>query len=315
MKMSDKNSNDSNMNDPNPGDSESAAKEGGGGGTSGEVLSNKTKDEVYELTVDGEKRSVTLKEALALAQKSAGADKRFQEAAELKKTADQGLRIQSLLESVKENPTDSDVRELAVLLGEDPDVFQQWMNESGDEYGKSGSTSKKTSGGKISKDDLAIGLKELGLDPIQVKSIVNFSHQRHIEDARKEIRKISDEAIDKDEFFGKIGIGENGKDRLAIVKDIVNEDVLRKIQDGLPFGADMIAASIQKTRAIVSKFGIPNKSVQYPVVMGLGPGQGLPAEVQSEEPIKRVSAAEDGDEKNVVARYMQKALRMMRKSG
>ena len=73
-----------------------------------------------------------------------------------------------------------------------------------------------------------------------------------------------------------------------------------------------MAASIQKVRAYLKEFGMPGKPDQYPVTLGLGPSVGLPAEVQSETPIKRISAAEDKDGENFVSRAMQKALMAMR---
>jgi len=294
-----------NANNANVTGGDDKSKAGGGG-------SDDSKKDTYELTVDGTKRTVTLDEMKDLAQKSAGADKKFQDASEMKKSAESGLRIMQLTEALSDNPTDAQVREFAALMNLDPDEFIQYLKE---DDGSDNKPQKGKTTTKLSAEDLKSALKEQGIDLDQLKAVADYSHQRHIEDARKEIRKISDEAVDKDEIFGKIKIGEKGKDRLAVVQDLVAEDVLRKIQDGVPFGADMVKASVQKIRSYVTKFGIPGKPDEYPISMGLGPGAGFPASVNSEEPIKRVSAAEDGNEENFIARATQKALKMLRNKG
>jgi hypothetical protein len=266
------------------------------------------KGQTFDLTVDGEKRSVTLDELQLLAQKSAGADKKFKEASDLRKQAEDGLRMKGLIDRLSDGdhtPTESEVRELAGMLGVDPSEFAEALKDEKSDNppqgGKKGSTKPQ-----ISKEEL---VEALGFDPAEAKAILDYSHNRHIEAARKEIREISDRAVDKDDVFGKMVVGENKDDRLSTIKDMVAEDVLRRIQDGQQFGAELVAASIQKVRAYLTKFGIPGNPAQYPDTLGLGPGMGLPAEVHSETPIKRISAAEDGDEENFVARIMQKVLK------
>ena len=270
-------------------------------------------DETYDLDVGGEKRTVTLEEMRTLASKSAGADKSFRDAAAEKKEGAEGIRIKELVSSLSANPNEQDTKELAVLLGIEPGEFMEYLKETDD--GKPPQSDDK--GGKvqdITKTQLKAGMKELGLDPVEVKSVLDFSHKRHIDAARVELREISDKAVDKDEIFGKMIVGEKKEDRLAVIKDMVAEDVLKKIQDGVPYGAEMVVASVQKIRSLLTKFGIPGKPDQYPVVLGLGPGGGLPAEINSDEPIKRVSSDKDEDEKNLIARYTQKMIQKAREA-
>jgi len=273
-----------------------------------------SKEQQYEIIVDGEKRNLTLDELKTFASKAAGADKKFNEASELRKSGEKGVRIMSLIDSLTENPTESDAKDLANILGIDADEFYQYLTGDGEGNGSGSSDddTKKSTKTKTTKESVTEGLKELGLDPAEVKAILDYSHKRHIEDARKEIREISDEAVDKDEVFGKIKIDEKDKDRMSVIKDLVAEDVLRRIQDGVPFGADLVSASIQKIRSYITKFGIPSKPEQYPVSLGLVPGGGLPAEVQAEEPIKRTSADKDVGEENLIARFMQRGLKLLR---
>jgi hypothetical protein len=267
-----------------------------------------SKDQMFDLTVNGERRSVTLEEMKTLAQKASGAESKFQEANELRKQAEDGIRMKGLIDRLSDGshtPTDSEIKELSGMLGLDPEEFSAFLKE---ETAPVDDPQDKGTG-KIDKQAL---IEALGFDPAEAKSILEYAHQGHIRDAKNEIRKISDEAVDKDPVFGKMIIGENGKDRSSSIKEMVAEDVLRRIQDGQPFGTNLVAASVQKMRAHLTKFGVPGRPDQYPVALGLGPGMGLPAEVQSETPIKRVSAAEDGDESNFVSRVMQKGLQMLR---
>lgn len=301
---------DANKGDTDGGKTDPDANKGGGGGDTKEPA----KDQTFELTVDGEKRTVTLDEMKNLAQKANGADKKFQDASELRKQAEDGLRMKDLIGRLSDSehePTELEVKELAGMIGVDPNEFAQYLKEGDTE----GTTSKKgttDTTGKIDKQSL---VEALGFDPAEAKAILDYSKQRHIDSARQQIKETSDNAVDKDEIFGKMVIGENGKDRLAVIKDLVAEDVLRRIQDGVPFGAELVAASVQKIRAHLTKFGIPNKPDVFPLTLGLGPGGGLPSEIQSEKPITRVSAGEEGAEDNFVSRAMQKGLQLLRNKG
>lgn len=295
-------------NDPGITGGGDQAKAAGGGQTT-------PKPDSYELTVDGEKRAVTLDEMKALAQKSAGADKRFTDAADLRKQAENGLRIQSLIERVsgaEAEPSETEIKELATLLGIDATEFMQYLGEDGGN--KSPQGSKKSGGGLDDAEFDRLFSAKLGMSPADTAQQLAYNHQQNVERARQEIRKISDEAVDKDVIFGKMIVGENKVDRITAIKEMVAEDVLRRIQDGTPFGADLVAASTQKVRAYLEKVGIPGNPAQYPINLGLMPGAGLPAEVMSEKPIQRVNAAEDGDESNFVSRLLQKGLKMAREN-
>ena len=274
------------------------------------VVPEPPKEQSFELTVDGEKRMVTLDEMKQLAQKASGADKKFQDASDLRKQGEDGIRIKSLIDRLSntDTPSESEIKEIASMIGVDPNEFAQYLAAE-DKTTPAPEATPTVPASKMSKEDIAT---LLGFDPAEAKSILEYSHQEHIKSVRQQIRENSDNVVDKDEIFGKMKIGEGGGDRLAVVKEMVAEDVLRKIQDGMPFGAELVAASVQKIRAHLTKFGMPNKPDLYPVTLGLGPGGSLPSEVQSENPIKRLSAADDEGEDNFVKRAMQKGLQMLR---
>ncbi len=273
-----------------------------------ETKSEETKAETYTVKVDGEDRSLSLDELKELASKSAGADKRFNEAAEASKTAERGIRVEALVKTISgvDKPSDADVRELAGLLEIDPKDF---MNQLHAEEVAPSKSSKKD-------DDPDFNTKfqeVMGASPAEVRAILEHSQTRHVGDARKEIREISDKAVDKDEIFGKMIVGKDKDDILLTVKDMVAEDVLKKIQEGVPFGAEVVTSAVQRVRSTLTKLGIPNNLTQQPIVLGLGPSEGLSPEIQADEPIKRISSVEDGGEENLVARYLQQGIQAYRK--
>lgn len=278
-----------------------------GGGASKTVDPPSKKPETHTILVDGKDVAMTLDELKERASKASGADKRFQEAAEIRKAGERGVRIETLVKSIsgaKDAPSEAEVRELAGLLNIEPNEFMQYLNEQPDE----GSKAKKTA----DADFDAEFEKRMGASAAEVRAILEHSQNRHVADARKEIREISDKAVDKDDIIGKMIVGEDKEKVLLAVKDMVAEDVLRKIQDGKTFGAELVTESVQRVRAQLTKLGIPNKLKQQPIVLGLTPSAGLPSDVQADEPIKRVKSTEDANEQNLVARYMQKAIKAAR---
>lgn len=300
-----------NANNSNASGGSDVSSAGGGGGDKGENKggdSSSKQEETHTIKVDGVDRQVSLDELKTLASKAGGADARFQEAAELKKSSEGGARIGALIEGLSGDgePKESDVRELSSLIGVNPDEFLKFLSEE--------DPPQKGASGKISAADITDALTEaLGATPAELRARSEHSNKRHVSDAQKELREISDKAVDKDEIIGKMIVGESKDEVLTAVKDMVAEDVLRKIQDGMPYGADMVAASVQRVRSQLTKLGIPNKPAQQPIVLGLGPGQGIPLDFQADEPIKRVASTQDGNEENIVKRYLQSAVKSWRR--
>jgi hypothetical protein len=276
-----------------------------GPGAGSEPESKKPGPETHELIIDGEKKIVTTEEMRELAQKSAGANAKFESAAELRKQAENGIRIDTLVASLDSGTgTEQDAKELATLLGLDPKDFLDFMSGDSD-------NDEDPSPSAVQELSPEVVQKALGMSPEEAKQILAHSKNRHIDDARRELKNFSDSAVEKDEIFAKMLTGPNKDDRLEVIKDMVSEDFLGRIERGQQFGAETMTASIQKIRAHLLKFGIPNNPVN-PVVLGLGPGGELPTEVQADEPIKRINAFDDGAEDNLVKRYLQKAVHASR---
>lgn len=288
-------------NNPNPADP-GAAKAGGGGGA---------KADTHVVKIAGEERTLSTEELIELASKSAGADQVFREAAEMRKGAEKSIRRDELIKSISDSETinESEVRELAAILGVDPDEFLAELQS--DDGSKPAKPTKNTS--NMSKAELdKYFQEEFGASPAEVKAILEHSQHRHVQDARREIREISDKAVDKDSIIGKMIVGEDKDEVLSTVKEMVLDDVLRKIKDGGSFGAELVQECVQRVRNQLTRLGIPKKLNQNPLVLGLGPGVELPSEIQADEPIKRISSADDTDESNMVKRWLQKGIKAHR---
>jgi hypothetical protein len=270
-----------------------------------------SKPQTYEVTIDGEVRQLSIEEMIPLASKAGGADKRFQEAAEIRKKAERGIRVQELLDEIeKGNPKDADIKELSGLLDFDSEEFMSYLNE---DPNTQKDTNKDKNTNKQPDFNFETEFKKVfGSSPAEVKAILEHSQHRHVEDARKEIIEMTDKAVEKDKIIGKMIVGEDRDTVMSAVKSMVAKDVLRKIYDGGTLGADMIDASKQRVRQQLIDLGIPKKSSQQPIVLGLAPGGVLPSEIQADEPIDRVSSVDDKDEQNIIRRYQQKAYKALR---
>jgi len=272
--------------------------------------------------VDGETKQLTLDELKTLATKSAGADKRFTEAADQFKKGKEGFEIKEAFKKVfgtkDGNVDEKDIRKLAVYMDEDPDkmleLFQEEVRKSG---GGGGGKSKDTPPKKVTIEDL----------DEDTRSTLNQARQDQIDNAEIKVEKMCQEGVDKDDFFGKIlkespvDIKENRKAAImSMVQQRVREKILASPYTKEKFGTEMIQSAIQGVRDQVKKLGIPTKSSRQPglalaSVLGLGVDGNLPAEVHSDDDIKRVSSDDPDYDDNVVKRLGQKFVKSIRNRG
>lgn len=311
--------NDANNNNAGGGNADDN-RGGGGGGDTGNKGNKGAADDSFKITVDGQEKILTREEVLKQAQLGYSSTKRFQDASDKEKKNAEKIRFGELVTNMANpeyNPSEAEVREFASAMGMDPGEFMDFLSDDGGNDGGNDNNDNNNSVDLSNIDEKtaqALIQKGLGLNPAEAKQILEYSHQRHISDAKSGIRKEIEKMVDKDEIFGKMIVGEGKSDKLAAINDLVEEDVLGKIKDGVPYGAELLAASIQKIRAYLSKFGTPGKPNDYPVTLGVGPSQGLPTEVLSEKPIERVSAAEDPDESNFIQRGLQRFIKARREA-
>ena len=284
--------------DGDKGDGDKGDKGDGGG---------KKEPDTFEVKIGGETKLLTLDELKTHAEKAGGADKLMREAAELRKGGVEGVEIKEAFQKVlnSDSVEAADIRKLATVMGVNPDEMEKMFKE---ELEKQGRTKDVKVGEKVGRDQLDEETRNI-LDQVKVTQI---------KEAEKEIRRICDETVDKDEMFGKM-IDEVPKEqrtgKVDSIKRMVFRDVRGKIlaspESGEKFGTEMIQSSIQGIRKDLKDFGIPSKSSKKTTAVqnllaALGPTGGLPAEVQSDEKIERVSSTEANYEDNVVKRLGQK---------
>jgi hypothetical protein len=267
--------------------------------------------ETFTVKISGEDKQLTLEEITELASKSAGADEKFRNAAQMKEDAEKGIEIGKAFEKINSGKFDAtDVRKLAELTGQDADEAVTSYNAE----------LKKTAGDDKDKDkDKSTPAKKLEMKdlPEDVQEIINSAKESQIEDAQKKVEEMVGAEVAKDDFLGKIVIDAPEELREGI-KEVVISMVQRDVQKKIlaspytkeKFGAEMIRNSIQTARADIKKLGIPSKASKQAdrvsLLASLGPsGNGLPAEVYSDDKIKRVDSNDPGYEDNAVARLGQ----------
>lgn len=300
--------NDANNTNADGGDTGTKVNVGGG------AAKDDTTPKTFELTVDGQKKVVTLDEMKTMAQKSAGADAKFQQASELRNSAQNGIRLQELISRVNDpnqQPSDTDIKEIASIMGIDPTGFVAEYKQALGDGTNNTTTTTNTKGNvqDLSADFQRVFQDQFGITPAEAKQRMDYWYQKDIKEAKQDIIQESNKIVDKDEIFGKMIIGDGGKvnkDRLAVIQNRVAEEIIRGLQDGKPFTAELKTAAIQKVRAELTQFGILNKPDRYPVTLGFGPGNGLPIEVPIDKPVERVNTVDDNSGDNFIKRIAQK---------
>jgi hypothetical protein len=241
--------------------------------------------------VDGREKIYSREEAKKALEKVGGADARFQEAADLKKQAERGMRIDSLFARVQEGKANQqELSELAGLMNIDPAIFEGTPPD--EEPSKKGDPPRK-----VAFEDL----------PDDIQEDLKVTRERNIAYAKERIKGEVKKAVDKDDIIGKMNsvAKEAGNEEfMATVVDSVYEDVLRKIRSGIQHGPAEVLSSIQEERARLKRYGIPDKSAKQPaLIMGLGKTDGLPVEIDTQEPVERLESTDKGYEDNLVRRF------------
>lgn len=281
-----------------------------------EKQQEKKEPETYEVKIGGETKLLTLDELKQHATKAAGADGLMREAAEARKAAESGIEIKTAFEKVMKSDDvgEADIRKLAGVMGVDAEEMVKMFNEELEKLGvKKGGKDGKSAGvsDKVGKEQL----------DDETRDILDQAKADQITKAGEIILEMCEKAVDKDEFFGTImkeTPEEQRDNRKDVIVKMVHRDVRGKIlasQGREKFGTEMIQNSIQTIRSELKKYGIPSKSSKQSVVSNilaaLGPTGGLPAEVQSDEKIERVSSTEEGYDDNVVKRLGQKMVQSL----
>jgi hypothetical protein len=256
-----------------------------------------------EIEVNGKKVSLTAEEMRTWAQKAYAADNKFQEAAQMKKDAQQGLRIKELTKKLDTGLDAAEMAEYAQLLEIDPATLEAEL------HGQPADT-KTTTPAATTSPGKPIGMDQL--DP-QVQEALRFAASQNVEQTREKIKQSAHIAVDKDEVLGKI-LGDKTvpEDRKEAIRDLAFSDVQRRILAGETYGTDMVQQAVLSVRRYYKAFGIPGAQAQQPVVLGLGPSSGLPTDVSVDKDETRVPSTEVKYEESAVRRFTQMAMRRIR---
>lgn len=252
-----------------------------------------TGTETFEIVVSGEKRAVTLEELKTMASESAGAQRRFQEAAELRKSAERGIRIQTLADKLKgnANPNEAEVMELAQLLGADMNN-QQAQNPP--QQGQQNPPSKQV----VRREDLDPG----------VQDAIRAAEDAELAKIRSEIESETKKGIDSDPVISTMISGlvdERQKALKPLLFEMALEDVKGQIFAGAQFGPALIQSVAQKMRTRLKVMGIGAPAQQAnPSTAGPGSSYG-DGGLNLNQRIDRVPAGKDNYISNVVQRTQQ----------
>lgn len=254
------------------------------------------------LTVDGYEKTMTLEEVKALATKAAGADRKFQEAAEIRKGAQRGIRVLEIMDDLKAHPDKNDpnlTAELFAILGLD------MTNPQPEQEPEPQSRQRVTPPTAITMDNL--GPRE--------KYVMEKAEEAALRETRRNIEEETRNVLDKDPVLGKM-IEELPEAARQPLKDelfeMAKEGVRTRILAGEFYGPDMRIDVVQRLRNRMQKLGIPAKLAGQPMITGAGSMMNFGPEIHANEPIKRVPINDPGYNENAVKRVQQMIVKAAR---
>lgn len=242
-----------------------------------------------ELTINGEKRTLTAREAFKLAEKAEGAEKRFRDAAALASRAQKGVRIQDLLDAGSANQLDDNgMTELCGLLGVNP---QDLATDTEDETMDEGATDAGSAGAQEQRKPITVA----DLDP-SLQAQLKAAHDVSVTNYQEQWVRAIDGAIQSDTVLQERIAGDTGRN--AAIRQLVTSEVNRRVLAGQKPGPELLQASVQQARTIAKAF---ESGVATP---GLGPAPTMPPGFQAGKPPKRVSVQDPDYTENLVHRTL-----------
>jgi len=265
-----------------------------------------TKPETYEVTVDGKTEHFTLEELKTFAGKVKGAEAKFVEAAEMRKSAGKGTRTLELAKKLRDSdtPNADDLTEFFGNLGfEAKNIpgFEKLVS------GKDIMEGNEDKGKKTPETPAKVGMDNLDAE---TKAVLQEAQQAQLERVRENIIENTKKGIDKDEILGKMVV-EMPEDKREGVKKVLYDMAIKDVTNrivarGEKFGPEMVKAVALSTRSTIKNLGIPAKAAGHPPVTAPGQTMDSNPAIYSDKPIERVSSEDPDWEENTVARYMQK---------
>lgn len=259
------------------------------------------KPEMYEITVAGEKKQVTMAELTKMAEKSGGADKRFQEAAEARELADLLKRAESDVGAFIE---------LNKKLGRSEEEIQTYLGmiEEG-----SGSTPKPNP--KPSTGGNGGEVVEAKLTPAQEK-MLGEAHNAAVKQARIEAEENLKNVLDSDPVLGVEQVKD--KNTREALFGMFLRDVQVRLVGGAKLSPETTTQSLQSLRETAKSLGIlgrgpdgqPKETAEQKLTrlnIGLGPAtKPVLDAVKAGKPIERKSITDPDYGDNLVMRTLLK---------
>lgn len=255
-----------------------------------------SEDTKYSITVAGEARQVTLAELQKLAERSAGADKRFEEAARLRQEAADAQATQDLLQRAQ-NDNDA-FRELGHKLGRSDEEIDQLLIEQGRM--------------KPSDDDDDKTPPPPALTPEQ-EADIQAGKQARVQQERERIYGEMHNLLDKDAVVGENVVKDPGA--RAAMFEMLESDVVTHMTRGSPYGPELLAASLQRVRERVERLGIrkatageddtPEARLNKARQIGIGPSsKEMAAAIAGGKTVARVPVTDPDYADNFAARAL-----------
>lgn len=268
--------------------------------------------DLFTIKVGGEERVMSLEDLKRAASESLGAQKAFQQAAEMRKQAESALQTAAKFEKTVEllgilrNGQDlsyAQATELAGIIGGDP---EDYMAESAPSPAQGSSGKEESRQMDPETMQLINSLKE------QVEALTRYKAEQDADVTFRNIKSNVENMLDNDPVLSKmIKESSNKEETRSALCDMVLNDVTVRIYGGRQLGADLLQEALQRTRAIVNKVGKPvihDKDSILPIV-GLSPSSLSTQEVLSDKPIDRVKSGEPGYADNFAARLVQRFMK------
>jgi hypothetical protein len=243
----------------------------------------------------GERRIVTVDDLKKGYEKSSGADESFRQAADLRKQAARGIRLQDLADRGSRGElNESELTEFAGMMGLSPGQFMQ---------GDASSDEEEEAPARTRSPSPARAVREEDLDPA-LRGRLQMAHEQAIAQRRKEIEAETFGTVDKDQILSKLVGGD--ADRKETVQSLVYNEVQRRVLVlGEPYGPELLARAVQTVRPVVERLsksrGTSEQAGFYP---GFGPAPSAPSALHATKPPERVPVSDPAYEDNLTRRAL-----------
>jgi hypothetical protein len=299
------------------GQGEETGQQGGQAGKSDDATAKEQQAEkTFSVTINGQTRSLTESELIALASKAGGAEEKFSRAAEMRKEAERGVKLMEVMEAVKGGTaTKEQVDTVLEMFGVDPnnvDGYDKMFNPQAQQQPKMVKQQQGTG---------TIGMEQL--DP-KIQGALKAAEEQEISRVRIEIEGKTRSTLENDGVLGKM-LGGMGSEKKKVIMDELFDMAMQDVREGIcirnqVFGPEMLNDAVQRLRHRVEKFGIPTAGVNHPsAATGVGQMQygfqGHSGWNIPDKDVKRVTSTDAEWERNVVTRTLQAQQKSMMSGG